>query len=184
MRASIFVGASLDGYIARPDDGLDFLHAGEDGGEPVDFGFDAFLASVDALVMGRRTYDVVRVFPTWPYGAKPVIVLSTRPLAPAPPGAVVEQMSGAPTEIVARLADRGLGHIYVDGGITLQRFLRDGLVTRLVISRVPVLIGSGIPLFGALDHDVRLEHVATREFPGGMVQSEYAVRATPARADK
>jgi dihydrofolate reductase len=77
-----------------------------------------------------------------------------------------------------------VGHIYVDGGITLQRFLRDGLVTRLVISRVPVLIGSGIPLFGALDHDVRLEHVATREFPGGMVQSEYAVRATPARADK
>jgi dihydrofolate reductase len=183
MRASVFVGASVDGFIARPNGGLDFLHAGEGGGEPVDFGFDAFLASVDALVMGRNTYDVVRAFPTWPYGTKPVVVLSSRLLDPAPAGAVVERMSGAPAEVVAKLAARGMEHLYVDGGITIQRFLRDGLITRLVISRVPVLIGSGIPLFGTLGQDVRLDHVATRKFPGGMIQCEYAVHATPGRPD-
>ena len=77
--------------------------------------------------------------------------------------------------IVARLAATGAPHLYVDGGITIQRFLRDGLIQRLIVTRVPVLIGDGIPLFGALPHDVRLRHVATRAFPSGLVQTEYAV---------
>jgi dihydrofolate reductase len=130
------------------------------------------------LVIGRKTFETVLAFRQWPYGEKPVFVLSTRPLAPAPPDAVVEHMSGEPAAIWAQLAARGLQHIYVDGGITIQRFLRAGLIQRLIITRVPVLIGQGIPLFGALPHDVILRHVATRQYAGGLVQSEYAVASS------
>jgi dihydrofolate reductase len=98
---------------------------------------------VDALVVGRKTYDVVLGFEKWPYGQKPVFVLSTRSLSPTPPGAVVGLMSGSPATIVSELAARGFQHLYVDGGITVQRFLQAGLIDRLIITRVPVLIGAG-----------------------------------------
>jgi dihydrofolate reductase len=173
MNASVFIGTSLDGFIARANGHLDFLPPG--GGEP--HGYDEFMATVDALVMGRKTFETVLTFDTWPYGDKPVFVLSTRPLAPAPPDAVVERMSGAPSDIVSQLATRGIGHIYVDGGITIQRFLQAGLIQRLIITRVPVLIGAGIPLFGALQRDIRLRHVATRQYATGLVQSEYMIAA-------
>ena len=173
MRASAFVGTSVDGFIARPNGTFDFLSAGGSGDEP--HGFEEFFATVDALVMGRNTYEVVLPFPEWPYGAKPVFVLSHRPLPPAPTGAVVERVEGEPAAVLAQIAARGFGHVYVDGGLTIQAFLRAGLVKRLVVSRVPVLIGEGIPLFGPLDADVRLSHVATRTFAGGLVQSEYEV---------
>jgi dihydrofolate reductase len=173
VKASIFVGTSLDGFIARANGDLDFLPP--DGGEP--HGYDEFMATVDALVIGRKTFDTVLAFPSWPYGAKPVVVLSTRSLPPAPDGAVVERMSGDPRAIIARLIARGVKHAYVDGGITIQRFLKAGLIERLVITRVPVLIGTGIPLFGALPRDIVLRHVATRQFASGLVQSEYIVAA-------
>ena len=171
MQASVFVGTSLDGFMARANGALDFLPPG--GGEP--HGYDAFMATVDALVIGRNTYDVVLAFPEWPYGDKPVFVLSTHALAPAPPGAVVEHLSGAPAAIAAQLDARGFQHLYIDGGITIQQFLDAGLIQRIVVTRVPVLIGTGIPLFGPLQRDIRLEHVATREFASGLVQSEYRV---------
>ena len=171
MKASVFVGASLDGFIARPDGAFDFLSVAE--GEP--HGFEEFMATVDAIVMGRNTYEVVVPFPEWPYGDKPVFVLSTRPLAATPAGAVVERLEAAPAEVVSRLEQRGFGHLYVDGGLTVQSFLRAGLITNVTITRVPVLIGAGIPLFGALDADVVLTHVATRQLAGGAVQSEYAI---------
>lgn len=175
MKASVFIGTSVDGFIARANGDLDFLPPG--GGEP--HGYDEFMATVDALVIGRKTFETVLAFSTWPYGEKPVFVLSTRPLAPAPAGAVVEHLSGEPAEIVTRLEARGIRHIYVDGGITIQRFLRAGLIQRLIITRVPVLIGDGVPLFGALPHDIRLRHIATRHYPSGLVQSEYQVAAEP-----
>jgi dihydrofolate reductase len=125
-------------------------------------------------VIGRKTFETVLAFAPWPYD-KPVFVLSTRALSPAPPEAVVERLSGQPADIVAELAARGIGHIYVDGGITIQRFLHAGLIQRLIITRVPVLIGSGIPLFGPLPRDVVVTHVATRQYASGLVQSEYAV---------
>jgi len=176
MKASVFVGVSLDGFIAREDGAFDFLP--EDGGEP--HGFEEFFASVDALLIGRKTYETVLGFPGWFYGAKPVFVLSTRALAAAPAGAVVERMSGPPAEVAKQLAARGVGHVYVDGGATIQAFLRAGLIDRLIITRVPVLIGTGISLFGPLDGDVRLTHVATRALASGLVQSEYTVlRGTP-----
>ncbi len=172
MTVSVFVGASVDGFIARSNHDLDWLPA--DGGEP--HGYEEFIATVDAIVIGRKTFDKVLTFGAWPYGDKRVVVLSRRPVdLSAVVGGVVEQMGGEPAEIVSRLAESGAHHLYVDGGVTIQEFLRAGLVDRLVITRVPVLIGDGIPLFGSLPHDVRLRHVATRHFPSGLVQSEYRV---------
>ena len=170
MRGSVFVGTSLDGFIARPDGGLDFLPD-----DPEPHGFEEFLASVDALVMGRKTYDFVAGSGTWFYGEKPVFVVSPRSLEAPPAGAIVERVAGSPGEIARALAARGVRDAYVDGGSVVQQFLRAGLVRRLIITRVPVLIGSGIPLFGDLERDVVLRHVATREFPSGLVQSEYEV---------
>jgi dihydrofolate reductase len=171
MKASVFVGTSVDGFIARADGSFDFLPA--DGGEP--HGFDEFFATVDALVMGRHTFETVLGMDPWPYGNKPVVVLSTRPLERTPRGIDVERMSGDPTEIVSRLSARNIQHIYVDGGLTIQRFLAAGLIQRLIITRVPVLIGIGIPLFGAVPRDIILRHVATRQYATGLVQSEYEV---------
>jgi dihydrofolate reductase len=171
MKASVFVGTSVDGFIARLNGAFDFLPPG--GGE--EHGYEVFFASVDALVIGRKTYETVLAFKEWPYGAKPVFVLSTRPLAPAPAGADVERLSGAPAEIVSNLEARGVRHAYVDGGITIQRFLAAGLIQRLVVTRVPVLIGEGIALFGPTGRDIPLRHVATRSYESGLVQSEYEV---------
>ena len=174
MKASVFVGTSVDGFIARENDALDFLDAGNtEGGEA--HGFDEFMATVDALVMGRNTYDVVRLFDKWYYGDKPVFVLSNRELDTPPRGALVERIRGTPHEVVAQLEMRGMNHIYVDGGRTIQEFLRAGLITHLTISHVPILIGSGIPLFGELPKDIPLKLISTREFRGGMVQVVYQI---------
>jgi dihydrofolate reductase len=172
VTASVFIGTSVDGFIARKNDELDFLPEG--GGEP--HGYNEFIASVDAIVIGRKTFEKVLTFGAWPYGEKRVVVLSSRSIdLSVVRGGVVEQMAGDPAEIVSQLAARGVHNLYIDGGITIQRFLRAGMIQRLIITRVPVLIGEGVPLFGALPHDVRLRHVATRSYPSGLVQSEYEV---------
>jgi dihydrofolate reductase len=172
MLASVFIATSIDGFIARQDGALDWLPA--DGGEP--HGYDEFIATVDAIVIGRKTFETVLSFEAWPYGTKPVVVLSSRPAGlKAPEGAVCDMMTGTPAEIVARLSARGMKHLYVDGGVTIQGFLQAGLIQRMIITRIPVLLGTGIPLFGPLSHDVRLEHVATRSYPSGLVQSEYVI---------
>jgi dihydrofolate reductase len=174
MTVSVFVGASVDGFIARPNGDLDWLPEG--GGEP--HGYDEFIESVDAIVIGRKTFEKVLTLGPWFYGGKRVVVLSSRPVdLSAAVGGVVEQMSGTPAEIVSQLAASGAHNLYVDGGITIQGFLRAGLVQRLIITRVPVLIGDGVPLFGTLPRDIRLRHVATRHYPSGLVQSEYHLEA-------
>jgi dihydrofolate reductase len=172
MKASVFIATSLDGFIARRDGALDWLPTG--GGEP--HGYEEFIATVDAIVIGRKTFETVLTFESWTYGAKPVVVLSSNPSAlKAPPGAACNFMGGTPAEIVARLSAQGMSHIYVDGGITVQRFLEAGLIQRFIITRIPVLLGAGIPLFGLLSHDIWFNHVVTRTFPSGMVQSEYTI---------
>ncbi|MFY9905040.1 MAG: dihydrofolate reductase family protein [Terriglobales bacterium] len=172
MMVSVFIGTSVDGFIARTNGDLDFLPP--DGGEP--HGYTEFIATVDALVIGRKTFETVLAYPTWPYGQKRVVVLSSKPIdLSSARGGIVEQMAGPPAEIVAKLAASGVRHVYVDGGITIQKFLRAGAVQRLIITRVPVLIGEGIPLFGALPHDVRLTHMSTQHYPSGLVKSVYLI---------
>jgi len=181
IKLSVFCGVSVDGFLARRDHGLDFLRTGEQ--EP--HGFDEFYRSVEVVVIGRNTYEVVLSFGKWFYGKKPVVVLSRRPIDfSAVKGGVVEQMSGEPADVVAQLEARGFRHAYIDGGITIQRFLAAGLIDRLVISRVPVLIGTGIPLFGPLQHDIHLRHVASRCFRGGLVQDEYEIEAADSAPPK
>ena len=171
MQVSVFIGTSVDGFIARPNGALEFLPA--DGGEP--HGYNEFFASIDAVVIGRKTFETVEAFPQWPYGEKQVIVLSTSQLDFSKVRGKVEQLSGDPNDIFRNLESRGFRHIYVDGGITIQQFLRAGLIHRLTITRVPVLIGTGIPLFAALPKDIRLKHIATRSYASGLVKSEYEV---------
>jgi dihydrofolate reductase len=168
MKCSVFVATSLDGYIAREDGSIDWLEdASAETGE--DYGFRRFFSSV-------YTFETVLSFEKWPYGDKPVVVLSSR-LTKTPEDApkTVEVMSGSPAEVVQRLSARGVKHLYVDGGVTIQRFLQAGLIQSLTISKIPILLGSGIPLFGPLSKDVRLRHVQTQSYPSGLVQSEYEV---------
>ena len=179
MRVSILCGTSVDGFLARPDDTFDFLDAS--GGGP--HGFTQFFNTVDVLVMGRRTFDVVcNLGHLGLYGKKQIVVLSSRPLDLSSIKARIEQMSGTPQEIVSQLEKRRFKHAYVDGGITIQQFLSAGLVDRITVTRVPVLIGRGIPLFGPLPHDIHLKHLGTRAYKGGLVQSKYQIeRVQPRR---
>ena len=171
MKGCVFIGMSVDGYIAGTDDDLSWLMSrGEAAG---DAGFTDFLGSVDALLMGRRTFEVVAGFDgPWHYGDTPVHVVSTTMAADAHPRltAVHRSLDDAAAALTK------LGRVYLDGGQLVQSALRAGLVDELTLSRVPVLIGRGVPLFGALEADVDLEHVGTRTLGGGMVQSRYRVR--------
>jgi dihydrofolate reductase len=169
MKLSVFVGTSLDGFIARRNGQYDFLPAG--GGEP--HGYVEFIASVDTILIGRNTFEVVLNLPSWPYGDKRVVVLSHRVLDVSGITGRIEQMSGDPAQIVHELAATGARHVYVDGGITVQEFLSAGQIHQITITRVPVLIGDGIPLFGSVPHDLKLRHLGTRQYKSGLVKSEY-----------
>ncbi|MBX3608502.1 MAG: dihydrofolate reductase [Hydrogenophaga sp.] len=172
---AVFIATSLDGFIARADGRIDWLEAANasvPAGE--DCGYAAFMGSVDALLMGRKTFDTVRGFADWPYGDKPVVVLS-RSLRVLPEGLPpsVSLMAGDPREVAAQLAARGHQRVYLDGGETIQAFVAAGLVDEFVVTRVPVLIGEGRPLFSALPKDQFWQHADTRSWPFGFVQSRY-----------
>jgi dihydrofolate reductase len=176
MKISVYIATSLDGFIARLDGAIDWLAGGDFDGPTEDYGYRAFMASVDVLVMGRHSFEKVLTFDQWPYEGKRVIVLSSRGVAiPAALRASVECRSAAPAELVRQLAAEGAQHLYIDGGKTVQGFLAAGRVDRLILTRIPVLIGSGLPLFGPLPSDLQLRHVATRAYASGLVQSEYTL---------
>jgi dihydrofolate reductase len=176
---SVFLGMSVDGFIARLDGDLSWLvgdsevGTAPDDGAGGDFGFSEFVSGIDALVMGRNTYDVIAPMDEWPYQGKPVHVLSTTLAPGADPRIVVHRSF---EEAVAALEAAGYRRVYVDGGRTVHAFLTAGLISDLTLSRVPVLIGTGHTPFGALPADVALEHRHTEVFPGGMVQTTYRVR--------
>lgn len=169
-RCSVYIATSLDGYIARPDGGIDWLSAVERPGE--DYGFAAFYASVDALVMGRKTWETALGFPEWPYAGRRVAVMSSRPRTPRH-GETFH--AGAPAGLLAALAADGVRHVYVDGGATIRSFLAAGLVDELTVSIVPVLLGAGIPLFGDGVPEKTLSLQSSRAFGSGLVQLRYAL---------
>lgn len=181
IQLSVFCGVSVDGFLARRDHTVDFLDTG--GQEP--HGYDEFYGSVDVVVIGRNTYNFVVAYGKWLYGKKPVVVLSSRPIDFSwIKNGDVEQMSGEPVAIVAQLEKKGYQHAYIDGGVTIQRFLAAGLIDRMIISKVPVLIGTGMPLFGPVPRDIPLRHIASRTFKGGLVQDEYELAGAPAKKPK
>jgi dihydrofolate reductase len=175
ITAHVFIATSLDGFIARQDGDIGWLLQRDDPAE--DHGYNAFIADKDVIVMGRGSYEKVLTFETWPYD-RPVLVLSKQ-LADAPvPEALKDKVqfsSLTPREAVGKLAEQNVRRIYVDGGQLVQSFLRDGLITDIVITTVPVLIGSGRPLFGALSQDIDLKLLSSRSFPSGLVQSTYRI---------
>lgn len=172
----VFIATSLDGFIARRDGAIDWL-PGLDSDPGENYGYDDFIASVDGLVMGRNSFEKVLEFDPWPY-PRPVVVLS-RSLDPSavPPALAgkVEISPLPPRALMQSLADRGWTRAYVDGGKVIQSFLRAGLIADMVITRVPVLLGEGLPLFGPLEGDIALRHLETRAYPSGLVRSRYAI---------
>lgn len=178
LRVSAFMATSLDGFIARANGALDWLDRANASVPPgEDCGYAAFFATVDVLVMGRGTFETVLTFPSWPYGDLPVVVLSRRGIeVPVERRTTVSVSDEELPTLVARLAAAGRQHAYVDGGQTVQSFLRAGLLNELTLTTIPILLGAGLPLFGSLERDVELEHVATTAYPFGYVQSRYRVR--------
>ena len=177
--AKVFIAASLDGFIARPNGDIDWLtgdrpaldHAAGDPGLPGDHGYAGHMADVDHVVMGRGTYDKVLTFAAWPYTGYRVIVITSTLETDDERISVARSLE----EAVSLLDERGSRGVYVDGGQTIQAFLRAGLVDTLVVTRIPVLIGQGRPLFGPLPADVQLVHDGTVATDGGFVQSRYRI---------
>jgi len=174
MQISVFIATSLDGFIARLNGDIDWLVNKND---PEDYGYGAFISTVDCLVMGRNTFEKVLSFPEWPYAGKRVMVISrTLNRIPAQAAGKAELYAGPVEQLAAQLSSEGYGRIYIDGGKTIQSFLRAGLVTDMTLTHIPILIGSGLPLFGELREDIHLNHIETKTFPSGFVQSRYELR--------
>ena len=177
--ASVFIATSLDGFIAREDGDIEWLNdANKVAPEGEDCGYSAFMNSVDVLVMGRNTFEKVLSFGPWHYGDKPVIVLSSNKLEiPENLPETVSCSSESPVVLSDRLAKKGAKRIYVDGGITIQRFLAEGLIKDITITVIPVILGRGIPLFDSVGKDIPLKHISTTAYDFGFVQSTYEVEA-------
>lgn len=176
-KVTVYIATSLDGFIARPDGDLDWLDAASAMvPEGEDCGYHALMESVDFLVMGRRTYEKVLSFGEWPYAKTKVVVLSSTEVdLPDPAKGDVPQMAGDPQQVCAQLAELGANHLYVDGGVTIQRFLAAGLVDEITITLIPVLLGRGIPLFGEMPSDVKIHCLEAKHYDFGFVQLKYRV---------
>lgn len=179
IRCSVFIATSLDGFISRGDGRIDWLieaNAAVPPGE--DCGYAKFFATVDALVMGRNTFEQALSFAEWPYGSTPVFVLSrTQQKLPAQAPATISLSAEKPALLVQQLSAKGFRHLYVDGGLAIQSFLAAGLIGKMTITVIPVLLGSGKPLFGYLENDVHLELLSSTTYEFGLVQSTYRVAA-------
>ena len=172
MKTFIYIAASLDGFIARKDGNLDWLDEIPNPGKD-DFGFNEFMQKIDAVVMGKNTYEKVMTFKKWPY-LKPVFILSsTIKSIPDELKKKVEIMKGNPKHILDSLSDAGFNNFYIDGGATIRNFLKEDLIDELIITRIPVLLGDGIPLFQTLPHELKFEHVKTDVYNNGLVKSHY-----------
>jgi dihydrofolate reductase len=167
----VYIGTSIDGFIARKDGDITWLtqFAGE---EAID-AYRNLMSRVDAIVIGRGTFDKVLTFPDWPYEKKVFVLSSSLKQVPEKAAGRVTILSMNPIELLSYISERGFSSIYVDGGKVIQHFLRENLIDELVISTVPVLIGTGIPLFGDLDHDIQFSHIKTDISPNGLVRSYY-----------
>ena len=165
-KTSVFIATSLDGFIARKDGDLDWLdQANTTVAEGEDCGYTAFMDTVDILIMGRNTYE------------KPVIVLSRNPIdIPTEIANKVTHSSETPKTLHTQLSAEGARRLYIDGGITIQRFLNAGLITDLTITLIPIILGEGIPLFASLQQDIPLTRTEILSYPFGFVQLKYEIK--------
>lgn len=178
LRCSVFVAITLDGYIARTDGSIDWLEKANGRIPPgEDCGYAEFMSTVDVIVMGRNTFEQVLTFPDWPYADTPVWVVS-RTLKQLPPHLPqqVRLLADTPRRLVACARELGYDRLYIDGGRLIQSFLREGLITDLTLTTIPVLIGQGRPLFGDAGVDIPLQLISSQAYPFGFVQSVYLVQ--------
>lgn len=174
MKVSVFIATSLDGFIARKNGNIDWLMAADSSDKAEDYGYQEFYDSIDCLVMGRNSLEKIINIPEWPYEDKRVIVLSnTLKEVPARHVDKFEIYSGSLNELVKRLEIDGCKSLYIDGGKTIQSFINNGLVTDISITKIPVLLGEGLPLFGKTRQDIKLTHIETKAYPSGFVKSTY-----------
>ncbi|WP_153913007.1 dihydrofolate reductase family protein [Shewanella sp. TC10] len=173
MSNVVFIATSLDGYIADKDNNLDWLHEIPNP-EGSDMGFNAFMDRIDALVMGRNTYEKVMSFDCdWPYH-KPVFVLSnTLTKVPAELADKVFIVKDELLQVVAELNAKGFNELYIDGGVTIQNFLKQDLIDELIITTIPTLLGGGISLFGELAAPLKFKHTSSQQHLGCLVTNEF-----------
>ncbi len=184
IKCSVFIAASLDGYIAKADGDIAWLINLSPPTPEEDYGYKTFFDSVDALVMGRLTYEAVLAFPEWPYADKKVFVLSHgQPAIPTLLKDRVEIIAGDTQALLNKLEKAGYHHLYVDGGKTIQGFMQAGLINEIILTTIPILLGGGIPLFGSLKAEVSLELLASRSYTNGFVQNHYRVKPQTETSD-
>lgn len=185
MKCSSFIATSVDGYIAKTDGSTEWLHTSgnldADMGNQTDMGFYDYLQTVDCLIMGRKTMEVIANMnlseEQWPYGNMPIIVLSNSiSEAPSNLAGKISFFSGDLKDLLARLEEDGCNHAYIDGGTTIQQFIDAGLMDEMTIARVPILLGDGIPLFGRSGREVRLTNAETTAYPNDFVQVKYTLQ--------
>lgn len=169
-KVSVRVGQSIDGYIAKKDGNIDWLYYGHSGDE--EYGFKDFINSIDGLILGKNTYEVVSNFDQWPYDGKRVIVLSNS-LKNVRPEA--ELYTGSLKDLLSKLHSEGIKHVWVDGGVTISKFLEEGLVDEISISVIAMILGSGIPLFNPMNAEHKCELLSTKSYPSGLVESKYKI---------
>ena len=171
MNTIVYVGTSLDGFIARTNGEFDWLS--QFANDEAIRAYEELINRVDAIVIGRGTFEKVLTFPSWPYEKKVFVLSTSITEAPAGIGKKVTILSMDPEALLSHLSTMGYSNIYIDGGKVIQSFLKGDLVNELIVSKVPTLIGSGIPLFGYLDHDLEFNHIRTDVCSNGLVRSYY-----------
>ncbi|WP_413160019.1 dihydrofolate reductase family protein [Capilliphycus salinus ALCB114379] len=172
MARYVYIATSLDGFIATKDGGLDWLFDIPNP-EGSDYGFTEFISGMDALVMGRNTFEKILTFEEWPY-PKPVFVLSNHlKNIPSSVEGKAEIIRGNLKELVAQLQEQGYHNLYIDGGGVIQSFLEEDLIDEMIITRVPILLGEGFPLFGKLSQSLKFRHLKTQIYNNTLVQSFY-----------
>ncbi len=172
MKTSVYIATSLDGFIARKDGNIDWMINIENPTND-DYGYADFIRTIDSIVMGRGTFEKVLSFPSWPYEKKVFVLSTTLKAVPSNLKGRVNLISLTPKEVLSHLSKEGYSSTYIDGGKTIQDFLKEDLIDELIVTKIPTLIGSGIPLFGDLDRDLVFQHIETKTYPNGLVKSHY-----------
>ena len=171
MKTIVYIGSSLDGFIARKDGDINWLT--QFANDEAIHAYKELISRIDAVVIGRGTFEKVLTFPSWPYEKKVFVLSTTIQQVPYIVSEKVTVLSMKPRELLNYLSTKGFSSIYVDGGKVIQDFLKEDIIDELIISKVPILIGRGIPLFGYLDNDLQFKHTRTEVNSNGLVRSFY-----------
>ena len=176
MKTIVYIGTSLDGFIARKDGDIEWLT--QFANEDAMHAYEEFMKRIDAIVIGKGTFEKILTFPSWPYEKKAFLLSTSIKQVPDMARDKITILSMAPKELLHYLGDKGFSGIYVDGGKVIQSFLENDLIDELIISKVPVLLGDGIPLFNHLTATLEFNHIRTQVSTNGLVRSYYERKRT------